>query len=71
MFAEVLGVDPGTLSARSSPENVAGWDSLKSMEIVILLEEELGVEFSADEISELVSIGAMEDVLARKGVTMA
>jgi acyl carrier protein len=57
IFAEVLEVDSRSLPDDSSPENVEKWDSAKSMEIVIMLEEALDLEFSANEIAEMVSIG--------------
>lgn len=68
IFAEVLEVDPDVLSERSSPENVANWDSAKSMEIVITLEEALNFQFSAEELDEMHSIGATREILVRRGV---
>jgi acyl carrier protein len=70
IFAEILEVDPGTLSDASSPDNVPGWDSAKSMEIVITIEEALNLEFEADELNGMVSIGATKEILSRKGVVV-
>lgn len=66
LFAEILEVDPVTLSEQSSPDNVKGWDSAKSMEIVITIEEALSLEFTAEELQEMVSIGATKELLIRK-----
>lgn len=68
IFAEVLETDPGKLSDASSPANVEGWDSAKSMELVIMVEEAAKLEFTADELEEMVSIGATKAVLMRRGV---
>ena len=68
IFSEVLEVSPGTLSAESAPHNVKGWDSGKAMEIVVTLEEMLNLEFTADELDEMVSIGATQEILKRRGV---
>jgi len=68
IFAEVLEVNPETLSEQSAPKNVAGWDSGKAMEIVVTLEEALNLEFTADELDEMVSIGATREILKRRGV---
>ena len=68
IFAEVLEVDPGVLSEDSSPENLQRWDSGRSMEIVILIEEELDVELTASEIGEMISIGATKEILIRRGL---
>ena len=70
IFAEILEVDPRTLSEQSSPDNVKGWDSAKSMEIVITIEEALNLEFNADELAEMASIGATKEILIRKGVAI-
>ena len=67
IFSDVLEVSPGTLSEQSSPQNVQGWDSAKSMEIVVTLEEALSLEFTAEELDQMVSIGATKEVLARRG----
>jgi acyl carrier protein len=68
IFAEVLEVNPATLSEKSAPDNVEGWDSGKAMEIVITLEEALNLEFTAGELDEMVSIGATQEILKRRGV---
>lgn len=68
IFAEVLEVHPGTLSDQSAPHNVKGWDSGKAMEIVVTLEEMLNLEFTANELDEMVSIGATQEILKRRGV---
>jgi acyl carrier protein len=70
IFAEILGVDRGVLSEQSSPESVRGWDSAKSMEIVISIEEALSLEFSAGELAEMTSIGAIKKILTRRGVVI-
>ena len=70
IFAEILEVDPGILSEQSSPESVRGWDSAKSMEIVISIEEALSLEFSAGELAEMTSIGAIKQILTRRGVVI-
>jgi acyl carrier protein len=70
IFAEILEVDPSMLSEQSSPENVQGWDSAKSMEIVITIEEALSLEFSAGELAEMTSIGATKEILIRRGMVI-
>jgi acyl carrier protein len=70
IFAQILEVDAGTLSEQSSPQNVHGWDSAKSMEIVITIEEALNLEFNAEELSEMTSIGATKEILKRRGIAI-
>ena len=70
MFAEILEVDPRSLSEQSSPENVQGWDSAKSMEIVISMEEAFNLEFSATELAGMTSIGAAKEILTERGIVI-
>lgn len=44
------------LSEESSPDTVEKWDSLQHMNLILALEEEFGVEFSDDEIVEMLSV---------------
>ena len=68
VFAEELGVDPGTLSEESSPETVEQWDSLAAMRLVAAIEEEFGTRLSTGEIMKMRTIGIARAVLADKGV---
>jgi acyl carrier protein len=70
LFAEVLEVDPLTLTDDSSPDTVKSWDSAKTMELVVILEEALNIEFSASEIAGMVSIGKMKQILSQRGVVI-
>jgi acyl carrier protein len=67
IFAEILEVPAASLNDQSSPENVAGWDSAKSMEIVVTIEEAAGGEFTADELDRMSSIGAIKEILVNRG----
>ena len=56
------------LDYEDSPDTIDGWDSFKQVEIVLQLEDELGVRLSTAEISEMSSVSAMARVLDRLGV---
>jgi len=47
-------------------KNVSNWDSLKHIEIIFALEEELGVEFSEAELAGLDSVAKILDALSKK-----
>ncbi len=49
-----------------SRQNTASWDSLKHIEIMFALEDELGVEFSEDELIKLDSVGKIVDAVMGK-----
>lgn len=51
--AASFNTEPGKLSLHSTPDDVPGWDSLAHMELVIALEKEFAVQFSARDIMAL------------------
>jgi acyl carrier protein len=66
--AREFNVDLATLSAASEAADVSGWDSSTHLVLMMALEEEFGVSFELDEVTELTSIGAIADALdARTG----
>jgi acyl carrier protein len=68
MVAEVLGVTPDLLSEESSPESISNWDSLGHLNLVIALEEEFGVNLSADDVMAMRSMGVIRRILHQSGV---
>jgi acyl carrier protein len=49
-----------------SRENTPNWDSLKHIEIMFALEEELGVEFTEEELSSLNGFQKIVDTVLQK-----
>lgn len=66
VMGAVLGVDPSAINDDSSMDTVASWDSLKHMKLVIVLEQEFGVEFDDEEVVELLSFRLIELSLSEK-----
>ena len=64
IVSQVMGVPVEQLSEQSSPDTVQSWDSLNHMNLVLALEEEFGVQFTDDQIVNLLSVGAMLTALA-------
>lgn len=60
VMAQVFGIPAEEISARSSPETIPQWDSLKHMQLIMALEDDLGIEFTDDMIPELLSFEAIE-----------
>ena len=50
---------PLPLGRDTSTENTAEWDSLKHIEIMFAVEEELGIQFSEEELGNLHSAAAI------------
>lgn len=67
----VLGNDAIHLTDGTTAESVDGWDSLSHIQIVVGLEQEFGIRFSAAELIDYQDIGALangiQDKLAESG----
>ncbi len=68
VFADGLGLDVGTLSEDTSPENTSEWDSLAAMTLVALIEGQFDVRLSTRDIMKMQTIGLARSVLRDKGV---
>ena len=50
----------------SSPDTIESWDSLKHMNFVVALEEEFEVEFTEDEILEMLNFMLIKEIISSK-----
>jgi acyl carrier protein len=62
--ALVLGLDVASVDERTSPQTEPRWDSMRHLDLVLALEDRLGVRFTIDELAALRSVGAIESVVA-------
>ena len=58
---EDLLIDPSTTA-----QDVDGWDSLAHIRLVVSIEKALGLRFTAAEISGLVNVGEMAELILKK-----
>jgi acyl carrier protein len=56
IIALVLGVNLSMITEKSFNSDFKQWDSLKHINIVMVLDDEFKVNFSIEEISELTSV---------------
>jgi acyl carrier protein len=54
------------LTEQTSADDVADWDSINHVKLLIGLESELGFRFSTDEVSGLKNVGELIDVVQAK-----
>lgn len=50
IMASVFGIDPAKINSNTSSENLEGWDSLKSINLVTALEEGFDIRFEEEDI---------------------
>jgi acyl carrier protein len=66
IFHEVLGDEALVLRPELKAADVAGWDSLKHVEILIAVQERFGLKLSSREIDQLNCVGDLAAIIRRK-----
>ena len=64
IISQVIAVPVESLSVDSSPDSVTGWSSLKSMNIVVALEQEFDLQFTDEQISEMMNMELILNIVA-------
>ena len=66
ILADTFRVGLADINDDTTIEQIDTWDSLTHMEMVANLETMLKLEFDGDEIAEMVSVAAIEKIIAGK-----
>ena len=61
--AKEFNVDAATLGPSTEAADVSGWDSSTHLVLMMALEDEFGISFELDEVTELTNIGAIADAI--------
>jgi acyl carrier protein len=68
IVASILMIDSGRYPPEAlTRDNIAAWDSLQQLNIILALEGEFGVKFTSDEMVDLYSVAGLSKSLAEKG----
>lgn len=67
VFREVFDNPALTIWDEMSAKDIAEWDSLAQVKLVIGLEEEFGIKFTTNEVAEMTCVGDLKQALRRKG----
>jgi acyl carrier protein len=65
VFQDVFSDDTLKIADEMTAEDIEGWDSLKHITLVVAIEAEFGVRFSATEMGELDSVSSILDALRK------
>lgn len=63
VIAEILDIEISSINDNTSPETIESWDSLKQMNIIVALEEEFDIEFSDEDIVEMLNFRLICEVV--------
>ena len=56
IVARVMGVPVAEIDEETSPDTLAAWDSLKHLNLVLALEEEFDVQFSDEQVVDMLNV---------------
>lgn len=70
LLAEVLQVPVAQVTDQLAMKDLDVWDSLKHMELIASLEQQLDIQLSFDEIVAMRSVGDIKRTLSARGVAV-
>jgi acyl carrier protein len=70
VLSRIFNVSLDTITEEASPDTIENWDSLRHMNLVLALEEEFDVEFTDDQVVEILSYKLIKIVLQEHGVEL-
>ena len=57
IISQVLKVPVDQINDSASPDSIEDWDSLRHMNLILALEEEFGIQFEEEQITEILGVG--------------
>ena len=66
IISAVFEIPEEQIKDNSSPDTIESWDSLKHMNLIIALEEEFEVEFTDNEIFEMMNYTLIKSIITGK-----
>jgi len=70
VFRETFRDDDLEITEATTKSDIAGWDSLADVKLIISLEEEFDIKFTTNEVGHLQGVGDVMAALARRGIAM-
>jgi citrate synthase len=68
LVAQVFGLHMSQVTDATSNKNLAEWDSLGHLNLIMKVESHYGVSFSTEETLTLTSVGALKRTLLELGI---
>jgi acyl carrier protein len=66
LMANIFEVEVSDIGEDASPENIESWDSLKHMNLIVALEEEFNVQFTDEEMLQMLNFQLISLILKEK-----
>jgi acyl carrier protein len=66
VMATVFNMDVVNIHDDAAPGLVEAWDSLRHMTLIVSLEEEFGIRFTDDEMTDLLNLKLIQQIISSK-----
>jgi len=66
LLAQIFRVSTDSISNNTTMDDIPGWDSLTHMDLIVALEQQYNFVLDGDEIADLKSIQAIDDIINKK-----
>lgn len=66
IFTDVFALPAEHIRPETSPEMIESWDSVNHLNLVLAMEQEFDVQFTPEEIEQLLSVDAIVKLLEEK-----
>jgi acyl carrier protein len=63
LMADVFEVSPSQITSSSTPDDIAAWDSVRLLELLLAIEKQHGIFVAPDRLPDLMSVGAILSVV--------
>jgi acyl carrier protein len=65
-FSAIFDINLADIPENASPDLIDKWDSVNHMNLILALEEEFGIRFSDDELTQLLDFNIIYGVISSK-----
>ncbi len=66
IIADIFNLPQNRIEPSSSPDTIEGWDSLQHLNLTLAIEQEFGLQFTPEEIEQLLSVELIAELLEEK-----
>jgi acyl carrier protein len=66
IFSKIIGIKENLIKSNTSPRNTKKWDSLAHMNLVMGLEKQFKIQFTDDEITEMLNFELIVQIIMDK-----
>jgi len=66
IFKNIFNDEELSVSPETSAKDIDGWDSLAHIRLIFSIEKTFGLHFTAEEATNLSTVGELEDLILRK-----